>query len=59
MYITDLEGRNIYITDLEKAIEQADAFRQYRPTENEFAELDKTLAEYWNDIYEQLIQLKN
>jgi hypothetical protein len=58
MYITDLEGTKIHVTNLELAIAKADAYRHYQHTDKKFADLDKWLVDYWNNIYEQLIQLR-
>lgn len=56
MKITDLNGFEIIVTDLEKAIEQADNFKdlQHDPP----VPYDKERQKYWNDIYEKLLDLK-
>ncbi len=59
MYLTDLNGKQIEITDLEAAIEQADDYRHWHHTDVAYAELDRRLQAYWQHIYEQILTLKN
>lgn len=57
MKITDLNGLDIKVTDLEKAIDQADYFKDAHhipPVDS-----DKQRQEYWTDIYNKLLMLKN
>ncbi len=57
LYITDLTGRRIEVTDPDKAIEQAEYIKDYHhipPVES-----DKGRQAYWRDIYEKLLQLKS
>lgn len=58
MKITDLEGNTMEVTDLEKAIRQAELFKDLQYTDNQFKKLDETLQRYWTDIYEKLLKLK-
>lgn len=56
-YITDVKGCRIEVTDLDKAIEQAEYFKDAHhipPVES-----DKERQAYWRDIYEKLLQLKS
>jgi len=56
MKVTDLKGGEIQVTDLEKAIDLAEYFKDAHhipPVES-----DKERQEYWNDIYKKLIELK-
>lgn len=55
--ITDTKGCEIQVTDLEKAIEQADDFknRHHIPP----IPSDKEQQAYWKDIYEKLLKLKS
>ena len=46
MYITDINGKEITITDLKKAIAQAKAFKGYRYENPGFAEMDNMLQNY-------------
>jgi hypothetical protein len=55
-YITDSEGKVIAITDLEKAIAKADAFRTMEHAPQAPDDADRKL--YWQDIYDSLIKLK-
>ena len=58
MIITDLNGTPIELTDLDKALAQADSFRGYKHTDNTHKALDKRLKAYWQDLYIKLKQLK-
>ena len=58
MHIIDFEGNSIEVNNLDKAIEQADAFRTYSHTDPAFAAMDKNLQAYWQDVYDKLIKLK-
>ena len=56
LYITDLEGCRIEVTDLDKAIKQTDFFKDCHhipPVES-----DKERQAYWGDMYEKLTVLK-
>jgi hypothetical protein len=61
MFITDNEGKSIEITDLDKAIEQAESFTAFMHEDETFRALDKKLTIYWTDILEKLrkLQLKH
>ena len=50
MIITDLNGTPIEVTDLDKALAQADSFRRYKHTDNTHKALDKRLKAYWQDL---------
>jgi len=55
MKITDLDGKDIEVTDLALAILQADDYRHYRatkPTPHDFH-----LYDYWEDFYQKLLLL--
>lgn len=59
MHITDINGKQIEVTDLEKAINHSDAYRSYVPVDKHYPIIDGIPAnEYWNDIYEKLLILK-
>ncbi|MCT3800765.1 3-isopropylmalate dehydratase [Elizabethkingia anophelis] len=56
MYIIDLNGVRKEITDIEKAIDQAEYFKDAHhlpPVES-----DKVRQIYWTDVYNKLLQLK-
>jgi hypothetical protein len=59
MKIRDLHGKCIKITDLEKAIKQAETFKGYSHQDKSFAEFDERMKVYWTDIHEKLLILKN
>jgi len=58
MYITDLYGKQIQITDLPKAIEQAEAFKDFAHGSKEWAAFDNERCRYWNDLYQKLQELE-
>lgn len=60
MHITDLDGKIITITDLPKAIAQAALFAgfEHAGATREQQEADAKRKAYWNDIHQQLLQLK-
>jgi hypothetical protein len=55
MIITDLDGKEIAITDLAMALMQADDYRHYRVKEPSPYQLH--LYDYWQDFYEKLLIL--
>ena len=59
MKIKDLHGKSIEITDLEKAIKQAEIFKDYSHEDKSYADFDKRQKAYWTDIYIKLLQIKN
>lgn len=58
MYIKDLNGCLIQVTDLDAAIAQADEYRHARHEDKRFRKLDDRLNQYWQHIYEELQILK-
>lgn len=57
MKITDLNGCETEVTDLDKAIEQTEYFKDARhipPVES-----DKQRQVYWDDLYQKLVASKN
>lgn len=58
MYINDMKGRRIEVTDLEKAISQASLFRGMKHEDARFSKLDDELNTYWQDILNKLNALK-
>lgn len=57
MKITDLNGLEITVTDLGKAIKQADLFKDFR----HFPQVpyDTVRQQYWTDVYNKLLELKS
>ena len=56
MKVTDLNGCDLVVTDLEKAIAQAENFKDLHhipPVES-----DKQRQKYWRDLHEKLLKLK-
>ena len=58
MYVLDLDGKAVKVTDLAGAIEQAGQFKGYKHEDPAFAGLDQRLNAYWHDLYEKLLQLQ-
>ncbi len=58
MKIIDNHGKVIKVENLDLALLQADDYSHYRHTDSAFAQLDKKLQAYWEDIYQQLLKIK-
>lgn len=58
MNIKDLHGKNIEVTDLEEAIQQAENLKDYEHEDKSFAEFDARQNAYWTDVYNKLLLLK-
>lgn len=58
MKITNINGSLIEVTDLDKAIKQADNFRKMRHEDKRYASLNVQLNRYWQHIYDELLKLK-
>ena len=54
MYITDLHGCEIEITDLKEAVKIAKRNTGYSHEDKSFSEFDKRQKAYWTDIYTKL-----
>ncbi|MBB5395150.1 hypothetical protein [Mucilaginibacter sp. AK015] len=55
--ITDLNGSELEIDNLQLAIMQADDYRHYEHHDPQYQQADEKLKAYWNDIYHKLLQL--
>lgn len=58
IFIVDLNGHKITVTDLDKAIEQANQMKSYWHIDTNFSQLDNRLSAYWMDMYNKLTTLK-
>ena len=58
MYITDLNGCEIEITDLKEAIKIAKRNTGYSHEDKSFSDFDKRQKAYWVDIHEKLTAIK-
>ncbi|MFH6965305.1 hypothetical protein ACHRVK_22280 [Flavobacterium plurextorum] len=58
MYITDLNGCLIEVTDLAKAIQITAEYKEYSHKDKSFSEFDKRQKAYWTDMYEKLRAIK-
>jgi hypothetical protein len=59
MNITDINGYNIEVTNLDEALKIADEYRQYSHENIRYSALDAQLKTYWTDMFLKLSQLKN
>ena len=59
MKVTDLNGCQIEVTNLDEAIQITAEYKEYEHINDGFSELDKRLNNYWTDMYEKLIKLKS
>ena len=56
--ITDLNGFELEIDNLQLAIMQVDDYRHYRHLDPQYSTTDVKLQNYWNDVYEKLLTLQ-
>lgn len=54
MHITDLHGKDIHITNLHAAIDQATILVGYFATDERFRDFSETQKEYWRDVLAKL-----
>lgn len=58
MKITDLNGFQIEVTDLDRAIAITADYKEYRHTDESFSDFDARQKTYWTDMYEKLTAIK-
>ena len=58
MKVTDLNGCEIKVTNLDEAIRITAEYKEYEHINDGFSELDKRLNKYWTDMYKKLLKLK-
>lgn len=58
LYVQDLNGQQIEVTDLDQAIKQTSWFKEYSHKDKSFEEFDRKQKTYWTDMYEKLVALK-
>lgn len=58
MNVTDLNGNNIEVTDLDEAIQIAEDYKDYRHVNKGFEEFDNRQCVYWTDLNEKLVNMK-
>lgn len=58
MSVTDINGKKIEVTNLDKAIEQATMFSSMKHEDINFRNTDKVLNTYWNDMLNKLKRLQ-
>lgn len=59
MKITDLNGCQIKVTNLDEAIRITAEYKEYEHINDGFSDLDKRVNSYWTDMHEKLIKLKS
>lgn len=59
MKITDINGCQIKVTNLDEAIRVTAEYKEYEHINDGFSDLDKRLNNYWTDMYEKLMKLKS
>ena len=59
MKVTDLNGCQIKVTNLDEAIRVTAEYKEYEHINDGFSDLDKRLNRYWTDMYEKLLKLKS
>lgn len=57
--VEDKDGKNITVTNLPEALEQADSFRNYSHTDKAFEKFDQERQAYWQDLYEKLVKIND
>jgi len=57
MHITDLNGKEIKITNLHAAIDQANMFIGYFDSDERFRDFEEIQKSYWRDIVGKLQEL--
>lgn len=57
--VTDLEGKEKKITDLEQAIAMTAEFMDYGHEDKSFGAFDEKMHRYWTDLHDKLIAIKN
>ncbi|MDB5131993.1 MAG: hypothetical protein JWR02_1742 [Mucilaginibacter sp.] len=57
MKITDINGFNLEIENLQLAIMQADDYRHYAHLNPKHLSVDERLQTYWEDVYQKLLLL--
>ncbi|KIA82522.1 hypothetical protein OA85_16130 [Flavobacterium sp. AED] len=59
MQVADKYGKNITVTNLPEALQQADYFRDFAHTDKAFKRFDQERQAYWQDLYEKLVKIND
>lgn len=59
MKVTDLNGCQIEVTDLDEAIKITAEYKEYEHVNESFLEFDNKQKTYWTDMHGKLLKLKN
>ncbi|MES2331215.1 MAG: hypothetical protein V4539_16540 [Bacteroidota bacterium] len=57
MYITDLNGKQIRITNLHTAIDQSKLLIDYFESDERFRDFEESQKQYWKDVLNKLQEL--
>ena len=57
--VEDKDGKNITVTNLPEAIQQADYFRHFAHIDKAFKRFDQERQAYWQDLYEKLAKISD
>lgn len=57
--VEDKDGKNITVTNLPEAVQQADYFRHFSHTDKAFEKFDQERQAYWQDLYEKLVKISD
>ncbi|WP_052257286.1 hypothetical protein [Flavobacterium sp. AED] len=57
--VADKYGKNITVTNLPEALQQADYFRDFAHTDKAFKRFDQERQAYWQDLYEKLVKIND
>jgi hypothetical protein len=58
MKIKDINGLEIEVTDLDRAIEITADYKEYEHVDKSFSEFDKRQKAYWTDMHDKLIAIR-
>ncbi|MDC7217791.1 MAG: hypothetical protein PQJ28_02075 [Spirochaetales bacterium] len=58
MKVTDLNGYEIEVTDLDEAIRKTGAYKEYRHEDKGFEDFDRRQQAYWTDMYDKLVAIR-
>lgn len=57
--VTDLNGNNIEVSDLDEAIVISEDHKDYRHVNQDYEDFDKKQSIYWTDLYLKLITIRD
>lgn len=57
--VTDLNGNNIEVSDIDEAIVITEDRKNYRHVNKGYEDFDKKQSIYWTDLYQKLITIRD